>query len=219
VACVGDSITAGFGFVGVKDSYPAHLQALMGKGCDVQNFGVSATTLVSEGDYPYTGRPQYKAALDFRPEVLVVMLGTNDTKHPNDGSLDATNASDNWRFRDKFVGEYEALIASFRRANPAVRVYVCLPPPANPGRWGINGKTILNGLIPLVKRVAKEAHANLIDLYTPFKNKPQLIQADTVHPNVQGNEVIASIVGQALSGKPVRKAGTTGALAIPLIRS
>ena len=51
------------------------------------------------------------------------MLGTNDSKHPDDGSLDADNAVNNWQHKADYVPDYEALIAEFRQANPKVKVY------------------------------------------------------------------------------------------------
>ena len=43
VACVGDSITAGYGLSDPgTQSYPAQLQALLGSGYSVGNFGVSS---------------------------------------------------------------------------------------------------------------------------------------------------------------------------------
>ena len=37
-----------------ENSYPAQLQAYLGERYSVRNFGVSATTLLSKGNYPYT---------------------------------------------------------------------------------------------------------------------------------------------------------------------
>src|ERR1019366_2422176 len=49
VACVGDSITFGYG---LQQSYPATLGHWLGTNYDVRNFGVSATTLLHRGDFP-----------------------------------------------------------------------------------------------------------------------------------------------------------------------
>jgi sialate O-acetylesterase len=66
VACVGDSITFGYG---LQQSYPAKLGHLLGTNYEVRNFGVSATTLLHCGDYPYIGRPAYTNALDFKADL------------------------------------------------------------------------------------------------------------------------------------------------------
>lgn len=137
------------------------------------------------------------------------MLGTNDSKHRDGGSLDADNAVNNWQYRADYVPDYEALIAEFRRANPAVKVYVCLPTPSFPGRWGINDKTIHDEIIPMIRRVARETHATIIDLYAALSGKSDLFP-DTVHPNKEGARLMAAAIYQALTGKapPVPAAWT-----------
>ena len=91
------------------------------------------------------------------------------------------------------------MIAEFRKANPAVKVYLCLPTPCFPGRWGINDKTIHDEVIPLIRQVAKSANASIIDLNTPFADKKNLFP-DTVHPNAAGAGLMAATVYQALTG-------------------
>ena len=49
VACIGDSITAGFG-AGRGNAWPAQLQKVLGALWEVRNFGVSGTTLMKSGD-------------------------------------------------------------------------------------------------------------------------------------------------------------------------
>lgn len=51
VACVGDSITFGTGADPGK-SYPSQLQALLGSGWQVKNFGVGGRTLLRKGGPP-----------------------------------------------------------------------------------------------------------------------------------------------------------------------
>lgn len=201
VACVGDSITFGYGIKNRDhDSYPADLGRLLGAGWDVRNFGVNATTLLSKGDFPYIKQKTYHEALAFKPDVVIIMLGTNDSKHRGDGSLDAENAVDNWQYKADFVPDYEALIAKFREANPKVKVYVCLPTPCFPGRWGINDKTIHHEVIPFVRKVARQTHAKIIDLYAAFSGKKELFP-DTVHPNAAGARLMAATIYHALTGK------------------
>jgi acyl-CoA thioesterase I len=202
VACVGDSITFGYGIRNrEQDSYPAVLGRLLGSGWDVRNFGVSATTLLHKGDRPYIKTRAYDDALAFKPDDVVIMLGTNDSKHPGDGSLDAAKAINNWQFKADFIPDYEALVAEFRKANPNVKVYACLPTPCFPGRWGINGKTIRDEIIPLIRQVAKHEDANLVDLNAALAGKKDLILPDTVHPNAAGARLMAETIYHALTGK------------------
>jgi len=206
VSCVGDSITFGYG---LHRTYPAQLGHWLGTNYDVRNFGVSATTLLHRGDFPYIGRPAYTNALEFKADIVVIDFGANDSKHPNDGSLDATNAVNNWQHKTDFVGDYKELIAAFRKSNPAAKIFICCPTPDFPGRWGINDQTIRDEMIPMIRAVADETGVNVIDLRTPFLGKGDLFP-DTVHPNDAGAKLMAAEIYHALTGNlpPVEKPRT-----------
>lgn len=199
VACVGDSITFG---AGIQDresnSYPAQLSRLMGAGYDVRNYGVSGATMLEKGDVPYLHRGEYTNALVFAPDIVVIMLGSNDSKHLDAGS--PANAPENWAHKAEYVPDYEKLIASFRQANSKVNVFVCLPPPAFSQHWGINDRTIHDEIIPLIRQIAGDANAKVIDLNTPLAGKPEFF-SDTIHPNSAGAKLMAATVCQALTGK------------------
>lgn len=202
LACVGDSITWGAGTNDpAKYSYPAVLRGWLGAAYETSNFGCSGATMLRKSDYSYWDRDEFKAALAARPDVVVIALGTNDSKHP---TATVTDAPDNWSHKAEFVHDYEDMIAAFHQANPAVKVYVCTPPPAYPGQWGINDQTIHDEIVPMVGQVARDTQATVIDLYTALSNKPNLFP-DTVHPNNEGAALIAATVYHALTGKDAPK--------------
>ena len=81
VACIGNSITFGAGIKNrSRDSYPSVLARMLGDNYWVKNFGVSARTMLNKGDHPYMNEPAYKNALAFNPNIVVIKLGTNDSK-------------------------------------------------------------------------------------------------------------------------------------------
>ena len=81
VACVGDSITYGFNLINrEKESYPSVLNELLGKEYEVGNFGFSGRTLLKNGDYPYVSEKLYQDSLNFNAKIVIIKLGTNDTK-------------------------------------------------------------------------------------------------------------------------------------------
>ena len=209
VACVGDSITWGYGISNrAHNSYPAQLAGRLGTNWVVGNFGVNATTLLRQGDLPYVEQPAYARALAFKPDVVVIDFGANDSKHPGDGSLEAEKAVNNWQYKTNFVHDYEEMIAAFRGANPRARIFICLPTPDYPGRWGINDKTIRVEMIPLIRRVARESDVAVIDLYTALSGRKELFP-DTVHPDATGAGLMAAAVDRALTGPaPPAGAGT-----------
>ena len=200
VACVGDSITAGAG-APRGESYPDQLGRMLGEKWQVRNFGVSGSTLLAKGDKPYIKEKAYAAALEYKPDVVVIALGTNDSKHPTAADAKAPN---NWQHKADFAADYKALIAAFRQANPKVIVYVCLPVPAFPGRWGINEETIKNEICPIIRTMASEAKVGVIDLYAALTGKKEMFP-DTVHPNKEGAGLLAAEVCRVLTGKAAAK--------------
>lgn len=191
VACVGDSITYGAGVENrEKNNYPAVLGRLLGDSHDVKNFGVSGATLLRKGDKPYDKEKAYQRALEFKPDVLVIKLGTNDSKPQNWDS-----------HKGEFEADYKALVAAFRTANPAVKVYCALPVPViPPGAFKIREEVVKPEIIPLERKIAADEKAEVIDLYAALSGKPELFP-DKVHPNAAGAAIIANTVYKALTGK------------------
>jgi len=143
VACIGDSITQGAG-AAKGQSYPSQLQAMLGDKWKVGNFGVSGRTLLKKGDFPYWNEKAYQDALKSAPDVVIIMLGTNDTKPQN------------WKFEAEFVADYTELVKSFQTLASKPRVYVCRPCPVpEPGNFGINETNVLEE----IKRLDGHRHA------------------------------------------------------------
>lgn len=187
LACVGDSITFGSGLKDrANDSYPSQLARLLGDRWEIRNFGVSGATLLKQGDRPYDKQKSYAPALEYKPDVVVIMLGTNDSKPQN------------WSHKDDFVADYKALITAFRAANPDVKIYACLPVPAFPGGYGIREEIIGPEIVPLVRQAASETGASLIDLHTALDGHGDVFP-DKIHPNSDGAALMAKAVNQALT--------------------
>ncbi len=199
LACIGDSITYGSGIKNRdKDSYPAQLAAMLGEKWEVRNFGVSGATLLKKGDKPYDKQKACTEALAWKPDVIVVKLGTNDTKPQN------------WAHREDFAADAKALAAAFREANPKMRVFLCFPVPAFPGNFGIRDEIIKNEINPLIQQAAKETDATVIDLYSALSGHADLFH-DKVHPNEEGARLIAAAVFHSLTGKNAPAEAVTGA--------
>lgn len=186
IACVGDSITYGAGIKDRKnDSYPSQLDKLLGDGHEVKNFGVSGTTLLKKGDHPYWKTKQYRNSIDWKPEIVVIKLGTNDTKPKN------------WKHKDQFEEDLKAMVTTFRSQPSKPQIFLCLPVPAFPERWGIRDTVIKGELIPIIRKVAKEKGCQVIDLHKALEGKKDFFP-DKVHPNKDGAKLIAKSVHSAL---------------------
>jgi len=189
VACVGDSITYGSSIkYRLRDCYPAQLGRMLGDKWQTRNFGVGGATLLKKGDKPYWNQKAFKDAVAFNPHVVVIKLGTNDTKPQN------------WKFKDEFAADYEALIDAFRNVPAKPRIWICYPVPAYPERWGISDERIRTEAIPLIDRIAADKHVGLIDLYKPLSDKPGLFP-DKIHPNAEGAMLMAKEIYRALTGE------------------
>ena len=91
VACVGDSITAGYLSSNASFAYPGRLQTQLdskfGAGTyAVTNFGAGGATVQKDADSPYWNRTQYASFVNGSSyDIVVVMLGTNDAKDAGNG--------------------------------------------------------------------------------------------------------------------------------------
>jgi lysophospholipase L1-like esterase len=168
--------------------YPAQLQEMLGSKWTVKNFGVSGRTLMRSGDHPYWKEKAFQSAQEFDPDVVVIMLGTNDTKPHN------------WEHAGEFYADYKDMVGVFAALPGKPRIYVCRPCPVPaPGNYGIN-ETNIRLEIPIINQLAKELQLGVIDMHAALEDKANLLP-DRVHPNTAGAKVMAETVCQALTGK------------------
>ena len=186
VACVGDGITFGSGIKGrANKAYPKQLQGLLGDGYEVRNFGRSGATLLKKGDLPYWKTSQFRGATEFKPDVVVIKLGTNDSKPQN------------WNHGKEFEGDLRALVDHFEKLPSKPTVHLCLPVPVYATKWGINEPVSGGKIGPIIKRVAKDRGLNLIDLHTALSDNEAAFP-DKIHPNAAGATIMAKTVFAAL---------------------
>ena len=197
VACVGDSITFG---LGIDDrewlSYPGQLQTMLGDDWEVRNFGHSGATLLKQGNLPYWEQQAFRDALAFDPDVVIIMLGTNDTKPIN------------WRNGDRFVDDCVSLIESFRALPSSPRIWLARPVPSFPGNWDIADAVLKYEVIPAIDAAAKRTGVPVIDLYAALADHGDKF-FDRVHPDARGSRLIAEKVYETLTGRPARTAPAT----------
>lgn len=190
IACVGNSITYGAGINNqVRDAYPAVLGRLLGESYEVQNFGRSGATLLRKGNMPYWQTAEYANAKKFNPDIVVIKLGTNDSK------------SINKTYWSQFKTDLSNMVDTFRLLPSKPRIYLCIPVPAyNKGNFGISDSVLVKEIIPQLKKVAKRKKTELIDLRTALAEQSSLFP-DYIHPNEGGAVLIAQSVAKAIGGK------------------
>lgn len=191
VACVGNSITYGTGLSDRStQSYPVQLQKMLGGRYEVENFGKPGATLLNQGHRPYTRQEEYRKALDFAGDIVVIHLGINDTD-PRD-----------WpNYRDFFVKDYLDLIDSFRKANPNARIIIArMTPIADRHPRFLSGTRDWHGEIQTaIETIAHHAGVQLIDFHAPLYPYPYLLP-DAVHPTAEGAAIMAKTVYSAVTG-------------------
>lgn len=202
VACVGDSVTQNSG-------WSDKLGAKLGAGYKSTNYGVSGTTLLKKGDHPYWSTPQFTQSHSANPDIVVIMLGTNDSKPFN------------WNaHKGEFVGDYEALIDSYAALPSHPKIYLNLCPPAGTNGYQIDGVVIENEVIPDIAQIAAAKGLPTIDVFAAFGGHtldPSLYGSagDLVHPNAKGAQVIADTVYAALTAGADGGTDAAGADAAP----
>ena len=190
VACIGNSITDAHG-IGMSpvNGYPAVLQKKLGEGYLVKNFGVSARTMMNKGDLPYMNELAWRDAKAFNPNIVVIKLGTNDSK------------THNWvHGADEFRQSMQAMIDTLKALPSKPKIYLCSPIPAFKDSWTINDSVIVNGEMPIIKKLAKKNKCQFIDLHTSY-TYGDMMQNDGIHPNAKGAAKMADIIFDAIEKK------------------
>lgn len=188
IACVGDSITAGVHSSGGNHPYPQQLQLLLdqahGNGTySVTNLGACGSTMLKKGNSPFWQRPQYKALIAGKWDIVTIMLGTNDAKDPGShgpnnwqhdcGGPDHTSI-DGCSFADDYKSMIE-LIKTLGTTPAGPKIYAMIPVPLmQQGAYGMN-ETVINGvypkLVPLIQK-NNEGVFGPIDLYSQMGGVP-----------------------------------------------
>ena len=194
VACVGDSVTYGHGIKNwPKNNYPALLQKMLGESYNVGQFGESGLTVHPNGDQPYPGSEVHSLSVAYEADILVFMLGSNDSK------------PENWKGAEEFKEKYNSLLDSYLQGEKQPKVYICTPATAYFPKGVTEGLTnydiqpaIIEEIVEIVRQVAKERSYEIIDINTLTENRRDLFGIDNVHPNNEGAKAIAEAVYKAI---------------------
>lgn len=199
VACIGNSITDGDGIdMAESRGYPAQLQQLLGDGYHVKNYGVSARTMLNNGDHPYMQELAWRDALAFKPDIVVIKLGTNDSKdyiwndHKGEFETDYQSMIDQLKPMVPVLDKKGRPTKKMRRAdNP--QILLCTPIKAFSDRWGISDSVIVNEVIPAIQHVAQKNGLEVIDLHAVVTDRAEMT-SDMIHPNEKGAGKMAEAI-------------------------
>lgn len=190
VACVGDSITHGSDDYGYP-AYPKYLQDILGDGYDVQNFGVGGTRLISSdgNGAAYTKCAKYQPSLDFEPDVVIIMLGTND-------SSDYTFK----RFEQYYESDYQALINTYKNL-PGSPYVIVATSPYIVATEGSSSARVNDYIVPRQRQIFEtlEGVDGQVDIYSWSKDRYYLYN-DGVHYNPNGYYSLAMTFAEKIFG-------------------
>ena len=187
VASVGDSITAGWKLK-EADKYVTKLAGLLGEGYDVRNFGHSAYCMLEVAEKSYWDSPMFQAAQDFHPDVVTIMLGTNDA-HPN-----------YWpQYEEQYVQDYFDMIAVFQGLPSQPTVIVLGLPYLKPG-GRYDGVVALNGRLPGIAEEAGVEFVEIWDVLVDSGLSANQLMKDPIHPSAAAHTIIAETVAPVIAG-------------------
>ncbi len=178
VACIGDSITRG-------TEYTLDLWAMLGPRYVVGDFGVSGATVSAQSLSSYANKTELITAKQFQPDIVIIMLGTNDA----DITLNESQAS--------FIADYTALLSQFQLLPSKPAINIVEPPPIYASNTNLSSTIFTQTVLPGIKAVANQTNLPLIDAYTPLLGHPDYF-VDGIHPKAVGAQVIAETVYAAL---------------------
>ncbi len=193
VACIGDSNTA--------RSYPNQLGAGLGNHFVIKNYGKGAATILDGSLFPYMNTEEYKKALASMPNIVVIMLGTNDA-NPKwwDNKRETTFKGS---AAEEFSTGLESLINSFANLPTQPEIILCKPIPVFANKEnGQEGrrKNLEEKVAPLILEIAKKHKLKIVDLNEVLKDREELT-TDGVHFREEGYKLIAEKLKTVLRRK------------------
>ena len=189
VACVGNSITYGANIPNRnKNSYPAQLQAYLGSDYEVRNYGLSGCTLLSKGDYPYVKTRAFADSHTFQPDIVLIKLGTNDTKPQN------------WQYKDDFIGDYQRLIDSYKSLPSHPRIILLTPVRCFlTDDSSISAERIAASVRPMIEEIAWKNKLEILNLFNLLGDQWEShLLPDRLHPSSIGAGKMARQIGSYL---------------------
>lgn len=190
ISCIGDSITFGWTLDNPqKESYPALLDSAYRQSgrtnITVQGFGVCGATLGHSCDMPYINEQAYQKALASEPDLVTILLGTNDSKPQN------------IIHKEEFTQDIDNLVKAFSSLESKPTVVLITPPHAFSQGWNINDSVLDCDIRPIIREYARNNSVKIINLDKAFTDNPEMF-SDGIHPNRNGQKLICSSISKTL---------------------
>jgi len=188
IVCVGDSITAGYG-IPSKDNYPSQLQNKLGDDYVVVNLGVSATALNRSSDLPYSKHLYYQMALNAEPDIVLIMIGSNDTRPPNNTP----------ELLSTFKAEYTSFVRSFVNLPNHPKVYLVTPVTVPSSAASIMESLLAEQIRPDIRAVSAELNLPLVEFEYLLSGDRSNYSIDNIHPSKKGYDLMSNVFYDVLT--------------------
>lgn len=162
VACVGDSLTAGYACDGA--AYPSRLAGMISK--NVSNYGVAGSTTDA-------GISLVNSALASKPAYVCIMFGSNDAILGRDSNRAAENI--------------RTMIRACKN-NSSIPIVANIPVMVGPHE---NFNAAAERISLAIAQVAKEEGVTFVDVRKAFKDGEGLINSDGLHLTDEGGTKLA----------------------------
>lgn len=190
ITCVGDSITFGECATTPDASYPSVMACILGDGYLVENCGKSGAAVINgETAILYTSTAEYRKSLGSTPDIVIMMLGTNDSCSKNDWTAEKEAG---------FKAKYIALIDTYAGLESRPKVILATCPKRTDAK--AFDDCIRLKMVPLIKAVAEEKGLSVIDIYDATKDFTRDDYVDALHPNDGGYKKLAEAMAKGLNG-------------------
>jgi lysophospholipase L1-like esterase len=166
---------------------------MLGSGYRVRNFGVNAHAEQRSADFPYWSSEAFTQSSAFAPHIVLIMLGTNDSR------------GDNWTSLSAFAHDYRELAVHYLSLESRPAVWLLTPPAlfrlgrSAKVRYGMD-ELALAEMCGAIADIADDLGCGLIDINAITAGHPEAFRFDGVHPGAAGQTLIAEAVFEALAG-------------------
>ena len=129
---------------------------------------------------------KFNKALDFNPDIIVIMLGTNDANpeiSPNETG---------------FETDYSQLVSAFQQLEGKQLIWIVRSPPIFAINSSYNNTILATTVLPEIDNLSDQMNLPTVDIYDALLNHSEYF-ADGVHPTSDGAAVIASNVYDAIT--------------------
>lgn len=157
----------------------------------IGNFGVEGAAVQKKSKKPYTKEERYESSTEYKANLVVIMLGTNDT------------TEENWTDIDTFQKDYQSLIKNYQDLKSSPEVWLVTPPMIqSDGSTEMEERAKrVEEVKDAVETIGEKNKLTVLDLYSYSQEHPEWYQKDGIRLNKDGAKAVADMVGDCIVNK------------------